>query len=172
MVRVLKELKDEMLTVIQDTREQRDIDLSPMKMIEGTLTTGDFSLAGLTNKVSIEVKTLEDMIGCVGRDRDRFNREVQRLNAYPCRLFIIEGSKSSILLKQYRGNVHPNAILGSLSGWQMAGLPIYWSESRKDTAEEIKRCLRIVAQRYWSSLFDFVKHQLGELDGPRSSDTL
>jgi ERCC4-type nuclease len=69
------------LTAIQDSREQCPLDLSPMKTEVGTLTTGDYSIRGLEHVVSVERKTLPDLVACVGSSRERFDKEVKRLLA-------------------------------------------------------------------------------------------
>ena len=52
------------MKILIDTREQRpykfDIDT-----VTGTLTTGDYSICGLENYISIERKTIDDLIGCL-----------------------------------------------------------------------------------------------------------
>ncbi len=76
-------LKPENVTALIDTREQQLLDLSPLRTEQATLPTGDYSLKGLEHVVAIERKSLDDLLGVVGRDRPRFDREVQRLLAYP-----------------------------------------------------------------------------------------
>ncbi len=77
------DLKPEHVVAIVDTREQLPLGLTPLQSVEGTLTTGDYSVAGLKHVVAIERKSLPDLLGCIGQQRDRFDREVQRLLAYP-----------------------------------------------------------------------------------------
>ncbi|MGN6544490.1 MAG: hypothetical protein ACTHK7_05545, partial [Aureliella sp.] len=66
------------VTAIVDTREQTPLDLAPLRVQPGTLDTGDYALAGC-DSVRIERKSLPDLIACVGRERDRFDREIERL---------------------------------------------------------------------------------------------
>ncbi|WP_241160230.1 hypothetical protein [Desulfovibrio sp. ZJ369] len=47
-------------------------------MVAGSLTVGDYSLEGLTDKVAVERKELPDLVQCLGRERERFERELQR----------------------------------------------------------------------------------------------
>ena len=71
-----------MLKIICDSREQNGYAFSAYPDVmatTGTLTTGDYSLAGFTDKVAIERKELSDLIGCLTHDRDRFTRELERL---------------------------------------------------------------------------------------------
>ena len=66
------ELAIEGITAVVDTREQRPLDLTPLKSVPGTLATGDYSVRGLEHVVAIERKSLDDLLGCIGRDRARF----------------------------------------------------------------------------------------------------
>ena len=68
-----------------DSREQTPLDLQPLQVEKTTLTTGDYSLKGLQDQVAIERKSRDDLLMCVGRERERFEREAKRLLAYPCR---------------------------------------------------------------------------------------
>ena len=112
------------VTAIIDTREQNPLVLSPLQTTSGTLATGNYSIVGLENIVAIERKSLPDLIACVGRERSRFDREVQRLLAYPVRALIVEACWGEIEMGQWQGKVSPNAVLVSLMGWIAAGLPI------------------------------------------------
>ena len=82
----------ERLTAIIDRREQQPLELAPLRARRGTLTTGDYSLAGLEHIVAVERKSLADLVACCGGARARFEREVQRLLAYPARALVVESS--------------------------------------------------------------------------------
>ncbi len=101
-----KTIKPEDITAIVDSREQTPLDLSPLKTEVGTLQTGDYALKACPDAIRIERKSLPDLIGCVGRDRERFEREVERLLAFPVRILLIESTWAAIELKQWRGKIH------------------------------------------------------------------
>ncbi len=120
------ELKPESVVAICDTREQKPLSLSPLSVELGTLETGDYSIRGLEHVVRVERKSMDDLLGVVGRDRDRFDREVQRLLAYPVRVLVIEASWSDLESGLWqRSKVTPAQVVGSLLGWQAAGLSIH-----------------------------------------------
>ena len=101
--------------IIVDTREQRPFEFSPGVRVEvRKLEVGDYSLAGLEDKVVVERKTLGDLLGSITHDRERFIKELRQLRAFSLAALVVEASWSEILLKQYRNAVHPNAVLGSL----------------------------------------------------------
>jgi len=145
-------LNPESITVIIDTREQRPLTLDPLSTTAGTLDTGDYSLVGCEHVVRIERKSLDDLLGCVGRDRERFDREVQRLIAYPVRVLVVEASWSDIELGQWRSKVTVDAVLGSLMGWQAAGLSIHMVGSHERAGKHVARLLFTVARRRYREL--------------------
>ncbi len=116
----------------RDHRHSRalPLDLDPLGTEVGTLETGDYSIKGLEHVVRIERKSLEDLLGCVGRDRERFDREVQRLNAYPVRVLVVESTWQDIESGLWqRSKVTPEAVIGSLLGWQASGYRCTWREA-------------------------------------------
>lgn len=144
-----KELQIEDVTAIADTREQTPLDLSPLKCELGTLPTGDYTVKGLEHIVCVERKSLSDLMGCIGGGRERFDKEMHRILAYPCRLLVIEGTLGQIALKQYRGDISPNAALGSLLGWMAAGIPVLLAGDHQEAGRMVARYLFISARRRW-----------------------
>ena len=66
--------------------------MSPLRTEAATLATGDYTVKGLEHVVAVERKSLPDLLGCIGRDHARFDREVLRLLAYPVRCLIVEST--------------------------------------------------------------------------------
>ena len=75
------ELRPEQIVAVVDSREQLPLDLEPLQSVRGTLTTGDYSVAGMESIVAIERKSLGDLLSCIGKERERFDKEVMRLLA-------------------------------------------------------------------------------------------
>jgi ERCC4-type nuclease len=137
------------LTAVIDTREQHPLDLAPMKSVRGTLTTGDYSVVGLESVVSVERKSLTDLLGCVGGDRERFDREVQRLLAYPVRALIIEATWGDLEAGNWQSKITPAAAIGSVLGWIAAGLPVVLAGDHGRAGRFAARLLVIAARRRW-----------------------
>lgn len=114
--------------------------------MRGTLDTGDYSIAGLTHVIAVERKSLQDLVMCVGRERERFERELQRLKAYPVSALVIEAKECQILLKQYRGEVHPNAVMGSVISWEARGLKVKWLGNAKEAGDWTARFMFAAAR--------------------------
>ena len=77
--------------IIIDSREQHPFDFQGPTQI-GTLATGDYSIVGLEHLLAVERKSLDDLLACIGHERDRFKRELQRLRAYRFRMLVIEAT--------------------------------------------------------------------------------
>jgi ERCC4-type nuclease len=83
-------------TIIIDTREQEPLAFANLPAEVGTLTTGDYSVKHLERLVAVERKSLTDLLMCVTGERDRLERELQRLMAYRFRLLVIEADQTMI----------------------------------------------------------------------------
>ena len=143
------ELKPEQITAVIDTREQTPLDLSPLQTTIGTLTTGDYSVAGLEHVVSIERKSLPDFLGCVGTERERFDREVMRLLAFDVKALVIEATWQDLERGEWRSRITPQAAIGSLLGWIATGLPILMAGDHARAGRYVSRLLFTAARRRW-----------------------
>lgn len=147
-----KTLKPENIVALVDSREQVPLDIAPLRTEPGILQTGDYALKALPNAIRIERKSLSDLVGCIGRDRERFEREIERLMAFPVRILLIESTWAAIELGKWRGKVKPNAVIGSLLGWQAAGISIHMAHDHKRAGVHDGRMLFTVARRRWREL--------------------
>lgn len=153
---IKKTLEPELVTAIIDTREKTPVNLAPLRTKPATLSTGDYSVEGLEHVVALERKSLQDLIMCVGKERERFNKEVQRLLAYPVRCLVVEACWVDIEQQRYRGQVHPNAAIGSLLGWIAQGLPIIMAGDHHNAGRYISRLLYTAARRRYQEAAQFV----------------
>ena len=138
---------------IVDTREQLPLDLrwrdgQFLMTKRGTLKTADYSVEGLEDKIAIERKSLQDLIGCIGKGRERFERCLDRMRSFDVRAVVVEGSWSMIERRQYVGMVHPNAVVGSILGWVASGIPFLLVDSRERASEYVARLLVFGHKRY------------------------
>jgi DNA excision repair protein ERCC-4 len=148
-VKLPAELRPDDVTAIIDTREQLPLDLSPLRVVKGTLDTADYSVLGLEHFVRVERKSAEDMLACIGRERERFDREIQRLLAYPVRAIVVEAGWRFFESGEYRSNVTPNQAIGSLLGWIAAGVPIVMAYDHARAGRFVSRILFTAARRRW-----------------------
>ncbi len=146
------ELKPDQVVAIVDTREQTPLDLHPLRVQVGTLATGDYSVLGLENVIAIERKSLPDLLSCVGSERERFDKEVMRLLAYPTRAIIVESTWGQIEAGGWKSKVTSSAAVGSLLGWIAAGVPIIMAGDHERAGRYVSRLLFTAARRRWREL--------------------
>ena len=111
--------------------------------------TGDYSVVGLQHVVSIERKGLSDLLGCIGSGRERFDREVQRLLAYPVRALVVESTWPELERGDWQSKITPAAALGSCLGWIAEGLPIVMAGDHARAGRFVSRLLFTAARRRW-----------------------
>lgn len=75
----------------------------------GTLSTGDYSIAGLEHRIAVERKSLPDLIGSISRGRDRFERELQRARGLDAFMVVVESPFSELVAGNYRSRMQPKA---------------------------------------------------------------
>ena len=106
------------MKIIIDTREQCPFSFRHEKMdattAPGTLAVGDYSLAGLEDKVAVERKSLPDLVMCLGRERERFERELARGAALDAFAVVCEGSWLELAQGEYRSRLNPHAACQSV----------------------------------------------------------
>ena len=99
-----------------DSREQK-----PYRFTNSTrtaLTTGDYSILGLEDRITIERKELSDFFNCIGNDRERFEAELKRMSEFELPVVIVEAEFTEVLKPRENGSrLHPNSILGSIASW-------------------------------------------------------
>jgi len=126
--------------VVIDTREQTPW---TFENLEGrlyvlcsrkTLKTGDYSIAGYEELVTVERKSLVDLVQSVGHNRDRFQHEHERMrdmgpgNA----AVIVEGTWADILENKANTRLSPKAVFRtSLSWFERYGVPWFFFGGRR-----------------------------------------
>ncbi len=105
------------LVVAIDTREQKPYRFPRSR--RQTLRTGDYSLCGLEDRVAVERKRLEELFTITGRDRERFERELERMAELEYAAIVIEAGLPQILRGAAFSHVSPKAVVGSLVSWSI-----------------------------------------------------
>lgn len=126
-------------TIIIDSREQDPLAFSFPTITDG-LSTGDYSIAGLEDDFAIERKSLPDLVGSLTTGRDRFNRELQRLQAYPFKRLLIIGSEEEVAKGKWKhSKANPTAILHSLHSIEARGIPVAYASNAVMGASLVER---------------------------------
>jgi DNA excision repair protein ERCC-4 len=123
------------LRVIVDSREQVPFTFArfPGVEVETTaLPAGDYSLPGFEDRVAIERKSLEDLIGCLkGENRERFERELTRAKHYELFAVVVESTLEDVSKGRYRSEMKAQAVLQSIFAFQVRyRAPFIWAGNR------------------------------------------
>lgn len=100
--------KDNLITIIEDTREQKPLDFSKAdyckEVVKRTLKTGDYSIDGLEDKVCIERKgSVGEIAGNIVQKR--FFDELERMTFFPYRYIVCEFPFTDILNYPYSSDI-------------------------------------------------------------------
>jgi ERCC4-type nuclease len=121
--------------VIIDSREQRPYSFTAwpeVEVFQGTLQTGDYSLVGLTDRVALERKTLDDLTQTLTAGRERFAAECQRGRGLDLFGLVIEASLDDILGHRYQSRVAPQSLVQTLAAWSVRyGFSVWFSSNRQ-----------------------------------------
>jgi ERCC4-type nuclease len=134
-------------TVLVDTREQNPFSFRQHdNWIAGervtTLETGDYSIDGMQHLVSLERKSLNDLVGTLMHNRERFFRQMERMQAYPYRALLVEATYEDVKSPYsfpVEGGVaaHPNGVSGSLDALEIKfNVPVIYTSRLRFLAEE------------------------------------
>ena len=119
------------MKILIDTREQRPYNFENPSEV-GTIPIGDYSIAGLENHIALERKELNDLIGCLTTDRDRFERELFKGRSLDYFGLVIECSLSDLVNGRYRSEMNPKSAIQSLLTFSVRyRLPVWFCESRE-----------------------------------------
>lgn len=125
-----------MLKICIDKREQKPFTFTGKNFEDVTtetvnLTTGDYSISGLTDLVAVERKSLDDLAQCLGRDRERFERELYRGKGLEAFAVVVEASFEDLARGRYRSKLNPHSACQSvLSFSARLGIPFLFASSR------------------------------------------
>ncbi len=119
------------MKILIDTREKLPYRFQTSSET-GTIPVGDYSIQGLEDYIAIERKELNDLIGCLSKDRSRFERELFKAKALDYFALVIEASLSDIINHNYRSQMEPKAVVQSLLAFSVRyRLPIFFCENRE-----------------------------------------
>ena len=114
---------------IVDTREQKPYKFDDFKV--GTLKTGDYSVEGYKKEFAVERKSLADFVGSVTSGRERFEREVERLQDLEFGAVIIETDLRSIWKARLYSKVSRKSIVNTALKWTVKyGIPFVFVSNR------------------------------------------
>jgi DNA excision repair protein ERCC-4 len=143
--------------LIVDTREQHPwrferINMSGRHIVvplvtDQALKTGDYSIEGQEARISIERKSYPDLMGSLTQDRERFEREMVRLNELEWSAVIVESGWTEILATDpQRPGLSKRSIYRTILSWSIRYPTVHWFTSR-DRSHAEAQCFHLL--RFW-----------------------
>lgn len=115
------------MIILTDTREQLPYTFSkyPVQTEFAALAAGDYSLKGFQDRVAVERKSIDDLIGClIGSDRNRFEKELARAGSFERFAVVIEASLQDVSAGRYKSDMKPHAALTVLKSTLESGFTV------------------------------------------------
>lgn len=109
--------KEPGFTVVIDTQEQLPYYFK--KSIRKKIKTGDYSIEGLENIITIERKTKSDIYQSLGKERPRFKREAIRMVGFEYAAIVIECNLKDL--------TEPPPFVEKMTGKKVINALISWS---------------------------------------------
>lgn len=123
--------------IVIDTREQTPLVFpSGVATVRGTLRTGDYSVAGHEAAFTVERKSLADLVNTVIHERERFERELERMAAFAFRRLLIVAPFREVARGGYRfSRANPAAVLASVATFEVRyGVPAVFAHDAGEAA--------------------------------------
>jgi ERCC4-type nuclease len=146
--------EEKKMTIVRDSREQKGCgwqfraSANCEGMEETKLDVGDYTIKGYEDKLMIERKTIGDLWNTLGRDWERFLREMERAKNHRMKYLIIEGNLNDINKGYIYSKVPPENIHAKLISLQVKHNVHVIFAGREDLAREYVRNLMAKLFRY------------------------
>jgi ERCC4-type nuclease len=110
-------LRVERWRAIVDTREKAPWTFPELQIgSRSALRAGDYSIEGLSGEISIERKSVDDLVGTMFNDGERFERELGELSAMRWSAVVVECDAADVWAKRYRFSaVPPTAVWSEIA---------------------------------------------------------
>jgi ERCC4-type nuclease len=133
--------------VLVDSRERKPFALQPNHPNwigaerRVVLKTGDYSVEGMENLITLERKELTDLLSCIVTYRTRFLAGCRRMAAFRWKAILVEATlediKSGWAEFDIPSEVHPNGVCGTLDAIEANfGVPVIYASANRDLATE------------------------------------
>ena len=136
------------MIIIIDTREQDGYEFDGIITVKSKLEAGDYSVSGLEDRVSIERKNIDDFVGTVIYQKERFHRELCALAQLDYSAIVVEASLTDILEHRYKSAVKPLSVIGAAVAIMVEyRVPIIFCDNRQIAAHVTKAILQRLHNR-------------------------
>ena len=120
--------------IVVDSREQSPLFTSFICLVKKKLEVGDYSILGFENSIIVERKSVDDFYNSIGKNREQFTSNLEKIKQYEWKALVIEAPESSLLgISSLYSLLTPEQIRWSLVSFNVKyGLHIYYGKTRKD----------------------------------------
>ena len=127
-------------TLIVDSREKTPLVFNCPSVVRG-LYSGDYSFVGAEHSFAVERKSLDDLAAsCAKSRRATFEHELLRLRGCRFRRLLITATEEDVHAHNYRSNMSPNALLGSVHTFEVRyDIPLVWEPDVGAAARLVER---------------------------------
>ncbi len=120
------------MNIVVDTREKDEYTFGDVETSRRKLDAGDYSVAGLEDRVAIERKNLDDFVGTVIYHKERFHNELCALARMDFAAIVVEASLPDILDHRYKSGVRPASVIGAAVAVMVSyRIPIIFAGNRQ-----------------------------------------
>jgi ERCC4-type nuclease len=148
-------------TIIIDTREQAPFEFQDIRgdardgyrpvhvsTVTRGLRSGDYSIAGLEDRIAIERKSHSDLFSTLGRGRERFEAELERLNEMDFAAIVIEsGWREIAYYPPERSQMSSKCVMRSIFAYSIRFPRCHWYPMGSRRFAEAT-CFRLL-ERFW-----------------------
>lgn len=143
-------MADAPIPIIADDREKKIWNLDPARfsVVRKRLTTGDYTIMGLEDRVAIERKELGDAVNTFIHGWINFRKELYRLAAMDHAIIIVEANVEDILAHRYESEANPMSVMGRAAECYIDhGVAVLWAGHRPGCIPIVEQHLRLVYSR-------------------------
>ena len=152
------------VTVLSARNEQANWDFTckGARQEEATLGIGgaDYTIKGFAHVLRVERKEVNDFIGSITNERERFERQMQHMRQFPFRAVIVEWPSFIGLLnglgrnehaRLFRSRAHWNGVRGSTLHLSRRYCPIIFAGDRDEARDYAWDFMFGVAEDWWET---------------------
>ncbi|MBG0789656.1 MAG: ERCC4 domain-containing protein [Desulfovibrionaceae bacterium] len=144
------------MKILIDSREQKPFTFErfDIQTDKTGLPVGDYSVLGFEDRVAVERKEVNDLISCLmGKDRERFQRELAKGRSYDSFAVVVEASLQDIADGRYRSDMKPHSALQSIAAMMTRyRVPFVFAGTREGaeymTFSLLQKYLQEIEKRY------------------------
>lgn len=137
------------MKIVIDTKEQAPWRFDSVHtIIRRSLDTGDYSIESYESLITVERKSLDDLVRTVIHDWQRFSRQLRRMAAMDYGVIVVDSTIQAVEEKKYSGETHPNSVMGKVNAIYLEfGVPTFWMGDRTTSAKWVENLFKLYLEK-------------------------